>query len=64
MTARMLIEGVLEVHIVDKAVRAAIPRREVRVHLAAEPASLDRFVAALKRLRWRVGASASMSRAV
>ena len=55
---------VLEVHIVDKAVRAAIPGREVRIHLSAEPASLDRFAAALKRLQWRVGASATMSRAV
>ena len=55
---------VLEVQILDKAVRAAVPGREVRVHLSVEPASLDRFARALTNLEWRRDASATLRRSV
>jgi hypothetical protein len=50
----------LEIQIVDKAVRAAVPGREVRLQFPAQPASLDQFAAALTVLDWRLGSSATL----
>jgi hypothetical protein len=54
----------LEIYVLDKAVRASVPGREVRIHLPVEPAALDRFATALRDLEWRAGASATLLRTV
>ena len=50
----------LEIHIMDKAVRAAVPGREVRLQFPTRPAALDEFAAALNVLDWRLGNSATL----
>ena len=54
----------LEIEITDKANGVASPGRSVHLRLAAEPAALDRFAAALRGLRWQAGASATHGSAV